>query len=261
MKTIEKKVIKFLSRVLFLKDRCPILYYHDIVKDGEGASYQYTDESIFEMHMKKLSEWGIQTVTFNDIQKEPALLKKKNLVVICFDDGYRSNYEKAFPICQKYGVKFNIFIAGKYVAENDGDFISVEQMQEMYNSGLVGIGAHTWNHVDCCEMQVTDYETEIIKENEFLQQVLDAGATTDFCFPYGSYSKSVLNVLDEMNCYQRIYTSDNSKKRRMKNGVKIGRIAVENTDDENWFKEKVRGCFAPYRILKKVKTFFKRGNN
>lgn len=261
MKTIEKRIIKILSRIFFLRDCCPILYYHDIVEDGQGLSYQHTDESVFELHMRKLAEWGIQTITFNDIQNNPGVLKQKNIVVICFDDGYRSNYLKAFPICKKYGIKFNIFVAGKYVSESSQDYISVEQMREMYNSKIVGIGAHTWNHVDCCMMQEQDYAIEVEKENHFLREVLGDGATTDFCFPYGSYSRSVLNKLDDMQCYQRVYTSDNAKNSVMKHCMKIGRVAVENTDDEKWFREKVYGYFAPYRFLKKLKSVLARGSS
>ena len=46
-----------------------IIYYHDIVENGKGYSYQKVEKEHFENQMKYLKEHGYQTILFVDMEK------------------------------------------------------------------------------------------------------------------------------------------------------------------------------------------------
>ena len=63
-------------------------------------------------------------------------------VLITFDDGYRSNYELAYPLLQKYQARAAIAIM-VYMQDNWAEgFLSWDMCREMTASGLVEIGSH-----------------------------------------------------------------------------------------------------------------------
>ena len=71
-------------------------------------------------------------------------------VMITFDDGYRSNYDIAYPILQKTGMKAVIALIGKSIRANDNTeanrfFLKWDEAAEMADSGLVELGSHTYN--------------------------------------------------------------------------------------------------------------------
>ena len=256
MKEIEKRVIAVTSKILNMRDICPIIYYHDIVPDGEGFSYQKTEISLFAEQIKYIARQGIKTYTFYDLQQNPGYLNEKGLI-ISFDDGYLSNYTMAFPVFAKYGVKFNIFVEGRAVSAQNEEYLTEDQIRELYHSGLVGFGAHTWTHFDCLSISDSSFDTEITKENEYLCSILNVERITDFCFPYGNYDRRVLSYLDQKGVYERIYTSDNRKPESLGNSVVCGRIAIENNDTLQNFSDKINGRFGSYRLMKKIKNFVK----
>ncbi|MFR0924849.1 MAG: polysaccharide deacetylase family protein [Butyricicoccaceae bacterium] len=71
-------------------------------------------------------------------------------VMITFDDGYRSNYDIAYPILQKTGMKAVIALIGKSIRANDNTeanrfFLKWDEASEMADSGLVELASHTYN--------------------------------------------------------------------------------------------------------------------
>jgi len=90
-------------------------------------------------------------------------------LMLTFDDGYQDFYHNAYPLLKQYGIKAVVFlIADRLVPDPDrsisspalsydeihtrafrGDFrgfLSLEQVLEMQESGLVEFGAHTKTH-------------------------------------------------------------------------------------------------------------------
>ncbi|MEW5920157.1 MAG: polysaccharide deacetylase family protein [Bacillota bacterium] len=84
----------------------PVLMYHHLLPaaehDGKNGAIVSVEE--FQKQIDYLFKNGYYTVTLADlylyIKGEKSLPKKA--VVLTFDDGYRSNYDYAFPILQQY---------------------------------------------------------------------------------------------------------------------------------------------------------------
>ena len=87
-----------------------ILMYHSIRKDpGETHSELVVTPESFEKQLKFLQSKGYKFLTISEL-----LNSKSNQyprVAITFDDGFKDNYEIAFPLLRKYGAKATIYLA------------------------------------------------------------------------------------------------------------------------------------------------------
>ena len=88
------------------RNKLLVIYYHEIVENGQGYSYQKLEKEMFEQQMRYLKEQGYQTLFFRDLDKP---LPEK-AIIVSFDDGFRSVYENAIPIMKRYGIKANIYL-------------------------------------------------------------------------------------------------------------------------------------------------------
>ena len=201
----------------------PIIMYHNVTEDGEG-DMNITPGQL-ESHLKRLADEGYTTVTFDDLYNYVhfGMDLPEKPVVITFDDGYLSNYEYAYPLLEKYGMKATIFVIGSSVGKDTykdtanpivPHFDEV-QMAEMVASGIIDIGSHTYDM-----HQAADYETGAARttmaqlegesENEYLaairadvrKSVSQLGEMTGedvriISFPQGYYNDNILAVMRE----------------------------------------------------------------
>ena len=147
----------------------PILMYHNLAQEADGD--MTISVETFEAQIRTLAEQGYTAVTFDDLQAyvyEGAPLPEKP-VVITFDDGYLSNYELAWPILERYGMKATIFAIGVSVGKDiykDTDnamtpHFSYAQAAEMVASGTISVQSHTYDM-----HQWAPYETgDAVREN------------------------------------------------------------------------------------------------
>ena len=115
--------------------------YHNVFEEGtEGI----ISEAEFEKHMDYLNFKKMITYKMEELEKIEYPLSKKS-IFITFDDGYKNNYTKAFPILKKYNTKATIFINTKYIGK-DKDYLNWDEIKEMYESGLIDFQLHTHSH-------------------------------------------------------------------------------------------------------------------
>jgi peptidoglycan/xylan/chitin deacetylase (PgdA/CDA1 family) len=134
-----------------------VLCYHHIIPGPlpQGATtHAVIPLSEFEAQMKYLYDAGYYTASFEDVAD--FIYKKKILpektVLISFDDGYESNYVYAYPILKKYNFRAVIFLIGSRISDKNGPYdpnklsmLTSSQIKEMFDSGLVEFGSHTFN--------------------------------------------------------------------------------------------------------------------
>ena len=120
--------------------KLPVLMYHHIVCDGEACNDMTVTVGRLEEDLRWLAENGYHTVLPRELAAAQPLPEKP--VLITFDDGYRSNYELAYPLLQKYQARAAIAIM-VYMQDNWAEgFLSWDMCREMTASGLVEIGSH-----------------------------------------------------------------------------------------------------------------------
>lgn len=217
--------------------RLTVLYYHEVVPQGKGYSYQKIEASKFEEQMQFLKSQGYETVTFEDLDKP---LPKKP-IIITFDDGFKTVKEYAIPILQKYGFKATLFLAPHYINENHEYYLSWDDLREMVDANLVSVGSHTYTHIDVRTVSKEELLNEFEKCDTSIEKQLGIKSQT-FCFPYGAFNKSTISYLKEYGKYKYLVASffgqTNVKKLTSR---LVQRVGISDTDNIEMFQRKVKG--------------------
>lgn len=186
-----------------------VLTYHHIDDNENGASISVRH---FTEHMKMLKDNGYSVITMNQFQMylEGRLKLPPRSVVITFDDGYESNYTKAYPIMKQYGFVGTVFIVVSSTEEPNTKNIphlSWEQLLELQRTGWT-IGSHTYNlHYTISGKSAlttlkenetfSQYRARVKNDLQYSVDLLEKRLNVHhniLAFPYGSFNETVLNV-------------------------------------------------------------------
>ena len=246
---VYKNIIPMLGSVFNGRNKyINVIYYHDIVK-GEGESFMKTSLYLFKKQMQYISDNGYVTKRFDDLGTLDDCLCDGKSVIIAFDDGWLSNYTEIFEYMESHGLKYNIFLEVGKIGTYPG-YLSWDQVREMYGSGTVGFGAHTYTHPDMTNLSAVDLNHEIDDANEKIERELGF-VPRDFCFPYGRYSEETLQAVIDKKVYNRIYTSDLGYSYLRQYAIVFGRNAISNDEDFTIFENKLKGRYNIYTTIKK----------
>src|SRR5437870_5914339 len=205
-----------------------IFCYHRLVDKIRYPGTEITPAA-FEAQMKELKDRGITVIPMQDLLAWKR--GEKNIpprcAVISFDDGWKSQYEVAWPIMKKFGYPFTMFIYTEGVAGGSlggGQAITWEQLADMRDNG-VDIEAHTATHQDLREghaitlvgagvkrtrtrLTGPQYEqwvrNEVVGSKELLEQRLGIKVNC-FAVPFGSYNEHVKELARNAG-YEAMFT-------------------------------------------------------
>src|SRR5256886_4335763 len=93
-----------------LARRFQVLAYHKVSPDPHPF-FEPDHPTAFEQHMRFLSRCYRVMPLMELVERNRRGDIPHRAVAITFDDGYRDNYEYAFPILKKYGIPATIFVA------------------------------------------------------------------------------------------------------------------------------------------------------
>src|SRR5881409_247932 len=205
-----------------------IFCYHLLVDKVRYPGTEITPAA-FEAQMKELKDRGITVISMQDLLAWKR--GEKNIpprcAVVTFDDGWKSQYEVAWPIMKKFGYPFTMFIYTEGVAGGSlggGQAITWEQLNDMRDNG-VDIEAHTATHQDLREghnimlaspggkrtrtkLTGPQYEqwvrNEVVGSKELLEQRLGIKVNC-FAVPFGSYNEHVKELARNAG-YEAMFT-------------------------------------------------------
>ncbi len=233
--------------------KIPVLYYHEVVPQGQGYTYQKIEVQKFEEQLEFITKQGYQSVFFSEA-KQFAKQKIKS-IIITFDDGFKTVYNYAFPLLKKYRIKATLFLCPKYIEEGHDYYLTWEMIKEMLSSGLIEIGSHTYSHVDVRSVSRERLLEQLILTDNSIKNNLGI-ISSIFCFPYGVFNKKALNTLDEYSKYEYYVVSYFGRANFRKKNKRVQRLGVNNDDSIETFdrklkgKESYRGIVQYFRIIK-----------
>jgi peptidoglycan/xylan/chitin deacetylase (PgdA/CDA1 family) len=205
-----------------------IFCYHRLVDKIRYPGTEITPAA-FEAEMKQLKDAGITVIIMQDLLAWKR--GEKNLpprcAVVTFDDGWKSQYEVAWPIMKKFGYPFTMFIYTEGVRGGSlggGEAITWEQLADMRDNG-VDIQAHSATHQDLREghnimlaapggkrtrtkLTGPQYEqwvqNEVVGSKQLLEQRLGIKVNC-FAVPFGSYNEHVKEIARNAG-YEAMFT-------------------------------------------------------
>ena len=217
---ITKPVVDQTAQVL-------IFCYHRLVDKIRYPGTEITPAA-FEAQMKELKDRGITVISLQDLLawKRGEKSIPPRCAVVTFDDGWKSQYEVAWPIMKKYGYPFTMFIYTEGVRGGSlggGEAITWEQLADMRDNG-VDIEGHSATHQDLREghtitlisggkrtrTKVTgpQYEewmqNEVVGSKQLLEQRLGIKVNC-FAVPFGNYNEHVKEIARKSG-YEAMFT-------------------------------------------------------
>jgi len=205
-----------------------IFCYHRLVDKVRYPGTEITPAA-FEAQMKELKDHGITVISMQDLLAWKR--GEKNIpprcAVVSFDDGWKSQYEVAWPIMKKFGYPFTMFIYTEGVRGGSlggGEAITWEQLADMRDNG-VDIEAHSATHQDLREghtimvanpggkrsrtkLTGPQYEqwvrNEVVGSKELLEQRLGIKVNC-FAVPFGNYNEHVKELARNTG-YEAMFT-------------------------------------------------------
>ena len=197
-----------------------ILCYHRLVDKvrAPGTEIRTPD---FEAQMQMLKDKGITVIGMQDYlawrRSEKSIPPR--CAVITFDDGWKSQYEVAWPILKKFGYPVTLFIYTEGVQGGHfggGQAITWEQLAEMRDAGA-DIEAHSATHQDLRKgydsinkkkTTGAEYEqwlqNEVVGCKQLLEQKLGIKVNC-YAVPFGNYNEHVKEVARNAG-YEAMFT-------------------------------------------------------
>ncbi len=191
------KLLTLLARPL--GDRASILMYHSVGEDN--ASFTVS-AAVFEEQLRYLTKHDFSIVPLSELvtRLEQGRLIAKT-ICLTFDDGYRNNYEVAFPLLQRYGIPASIFLTtgllGQSLTNSEGvslPLMTEAQVREMQGSGLIEFFPHGVTHRKLHKLSTTEVEKEITMSRAAVQALTHTAADI-FAFPSGRYTDATLDAV------------------------------------------------------------------
>lgn len=140
-------------RRIITKSQIIVMMYHRVGPMNDKWIFHPVHQKIFEEQLKYLISNNFEMISLNNLSE--MILKgsiPKKAAVITFDDGYKDNYEFAFPILKKYGAPATIFLSTG----------PIDQKKLFWNDEV----SYVLSHADMESIDIRDIGTYQISSNE-----------------------------------------------------------------------------------------------
>lgn len=173
----------------------PVLMYHRIneLTPREAKSPLMRDLTVapseFERQMRYLVDRGFTLLPAREVEaavREGRELPEK-AVAVTMDDGYKDNFERAFPVLRRYGLPATIFLVTSTIgrpARLSWDEVLLMQRER------IGYGSHTVTHADLTLLPLARLDWELQESRRVLEERL-VERVTAVAYPAGWYNRRV----------------------------------------------------------------------
>lgn len=212
--------------------RVPILMYHYLSEPPPDADVYRRDLSVspaqFAEHLDRMLAEGYTTVSLYqvvDALQRGAPLPEKP-VVITFDDGYRDNYENAFPLLRERGMVATIFVVTDFMDEQRPAYLTWDMAREMLAAGI-SIESHGRNHVSLAGKDDDYLVWQALGSLETIEYEL--GVRPRFVsYPAGEYDQRTIDIFKSAHYWAGVTTRQGATLDNQRL-FELPRVRVRNT--------------------------------
>lgn len=226
----------------------PILMYHYTSVPPEDADIYRLDLSVtpqnFREQMAWLKENGYNTISLYDLAYAltigwPSLPERP--IILTFDDGYRDNYENAFPVLKEYGFTGTFFILTDVTDRADPNYMTWDMYREMVDAGM-DIEVHGREHVTYLGRDYDWLLFHLLGPAETIEANL--GYQPRFlAYVSGQYDDLTMTVAHEMG-YWAAVTTEHGALHTKDNLFELKRVRIRGEWTLNQFSAVISGLTA-----------------
>jgi len=214
--------------------KLPILVYHRIIsneisiKDIPAVIRPYClPGGRFAEHLDYLLNRGCKGISVSEVFGQ----KEFRVVGITFDDGWESDYIKAFPELEKRGFRATFYIVTGYVGRKN--YMDWVQIKELKRKGME-IGSHSVTHPCLLDLDKDTILQEITQSKQVLEDHLGEPVES-FGVPYAFVNRRIietaLKVGYETVCISNTWLADTAAVPKI-----YGRYGMRRGDSIETFK-------------------------
>ncbi len=224
-----------------------VLCYHRFVAKPETVKkplsvYRMPIEE-FKWQMQYLKDQGFKPISMD--QLKAYWLEGKPLpdkaVLLTFDDGFRSIYEKAYPVVKEFGYPGVLFLYTDFI-RGQSDSLRYSEIEEMQKNGF-DLESHTKSHLQLgkeAEKRTSANFKSLVKVElndpiTFIQNKFGVSPKI-LAYSYGVFNEVVLNQAKESG-YQLAFTVNPGANDRTVSPLKLRRNLVLNPINHESFKK------------------------
>jgi peptidoglycan/xylan/chitin deacetylase (PgdA/CDA1 family) len=175
-------------------ERVPILMYHVVAAPPPGAPFPglYVAPDLFAAQMHALEQAGWHGVTLDQMEAywtRGVPLPKGKPIVVTFDNGYQSQYTKAFPVLRAMGwaADENLQLTG--LPPSQGGFVP-GQVKSLVAAGWE-LDTQGFSHADLVKLSPSALHYQVAVARTVMQKTYGVPVNW-FCYPSGHYDAAVV---------------------------------------------------------------------
>lgn len=235
--------------------KVPALLYHKIDLPTADVKIRgaFTAPQKFERQIAYLKKKGYEFYTASELIKFYRANGEfpSKAIAVTFDDGWKDNYQHAFPVLKKYGAKATIFLVtscigqntDRVTAEGEGrrEHLSEKDILEMSQNGIE-FASHSLSHALFNQIGNEEIEREVTESKKIIENLTQKECSA-FAYPAGfftDFAKEAIKKAGYEAAFSTVYGDENNFDIYALNRVEILR----------------RDSF-PFRYGKKIKSIYK----
>ena len=230
----------------------PVLMYHDVsLKRTDGLTVQ---EEELDNQLSWLKDQGYETITFTVLKE--AFEHDKRLpakpILLTFDDAYASFASRVLPLLEKHDMHAALMVPVAFIGktnmwdQGEEPILSDEQIRQLYNSGRVEIGLHSFLHHNYKEMAPEDMREDLEQCFQTLSHH-HIHYIPVLAYPYGGFprkdkelNQQMKSLFREMGLWFALRIGNRINSLPLRDMYEVKRIDIRGTDSFSVFKRKVR---------------------
>jgi len=223
----------------------PILMFHSL-DPGRFFNKMAIPPELFKRQLKALARLKSEVIPLEACARQRGrqrLFERK--VAITFDDGYRDNFEIAFPLLKQFGFPATFFVSPETLGQEG--YLDWKMLREMSETPGIEIASHGLFHETLADLT----SDEARQSTRVSKKILEAGLGREvraFSYPSGSFNERVIEYVKEAGYLYACAASHLSSPAFLGNPYALRRIKISGSSAVGlMFAVRVSGFYNLFR--------------